>query len=208
MWQKSKKIFFVLILIISSPLKANNKVGNGGDAVVCSGGKSSLLDFYEANINTPENTLAPKEIAAKVIAEFKTKAPTLAAQYEKRLNEIEAEIEFLETSKLVDVKDSEHLFVPTDKNCKLKQLALRKILVSSGEKRFLVDSKIWRELDNTHKAGLLMHEIIYEHFSKLGEENSVKARKFNAFLFQLYLKQKTLDQFWPLLLELEMPIYP
>ena len=70
---------------------------------------------------------------------------------------------------------------------------------------FLFDEDNWKQLDALNKAALIMHEIIYDHLYKLGERNSVKVRKMNALLFSNNFNKK---QFWELIQDLKLPIYP
>ncbi len=133
-------------------------------------------------------------------------APSLGMQYLKRLDSIRAELDFKNGVILTDTRDSDHLFRPTDSSCEVVQTAIRRPGETAGEKRFLIRKDVWDQLSALDRAGLLSHEIIYEHFSRLGETTSVKARKVNAFLF----KNETFKtaEFWELLRNLEVPIYP
>lgn len=201
-----------------------NKVGNGGDGVFCqldSPSKASsqapiikkppskvfgeLLDFYEKDLKLPPSTKSYQLLASEQIQKLSPVAPKLFEKYKKRLAEIISEIEFKKDVELVDVPDSLHTFVPKNKNCQLKQLAIRKSFVLAGEKRFIIDEELWKNLDSYQQAGLILHEIIYEHFLQLGEENSIKVRKFNAYLFS---QQFSKEEFWRWMQELEIPIYP
>lgn len=56
------------------------------------------------------------------------------------------------------------------------------------------------------RAGLLVHEIIYEHFVRLGEDDSIKARKIVALL--AHDKEFVEKNFWPLVQRLRLRIYP
>ena len=73
------------------------------------------------------------------------------------------------------------------------------------DSRFIIRQDIWDELTNTQKAGLITHEILHEHFTKLGEENSIKARRVNAFLNGPQVNGET---FWKMIRDLELPVYP
>lgn len=201
-----------------------NKVGNGGDGVFCQSTiepkkstqsqKAShplnkiygeLLDFYERELKFPPSSKSYQSIALEQIQKLSPVAPKLFEKYKKRLAEIASEIEFKTDVELVDVPDSLHTFVPKNKNCQFKQLAIRKKIVLAGEKRFVINDDLWKTLDSYQQAGLILHEIIYEHFLQLGEENSIKARKFNAYLFS---QQLTKEEFWKWMQDLEVPIYP
>jgi hypothetical protein len=87
------------------------------------------------------------------------------------------------------------------------QIAIRRNEASSLNKRFTVNQELWKKLSETGKAGLVMHEIIYEHFFKLGETDSVKARTFNAYVFSDQIQQDNSKVFWNLIKELKVPVY-
>jgi len=196
------KIF--LLFFVVAPAFAQNKVGNGGDVVDC---KTSinLLDFYEEQIDFKTKEKNYLVIADQQLQKLKVAAPKLGEQYLKRLKEIESEIDFKSDIKLTDIKDSLHLYQPLAKNCHVYQIAIRRPLVLGNEKRFIIRQDLWNRLSPAHKAGLLTHEIIYEHFSKLGESDSIKTRKVNTYLFSKDVKN---DEFWKLVKNLELPIYP
>ncbi len=176
-------------------------MGNGGDVVFCGKSKVTLLDFYEARVDLKTKEKKHLAIAETQFSQLKEVAPRLADQYSKRLKEIE----FKDNIKLTDIKDSLHLFEPLEKNCHIYQIAIRKPIIQAGEKRFLIRKDLWNQLTPVHKAGLLSHEIIYEHLSKLGETDSIKARKLNTLLYSANVKKQ---EFWKLIKDLELPIYP
>lgn len=201
-------LFF--LLLASAPAEANNKVGNGGNVVECKAHKKTkakasvrLLDFYEHEVTLETNEKDPLVIAGKALDQLQSAAPKLAEQYRLRLKEISDELDIKPGVKLTIVEDSLHLFQPSSPHCKVTQIAIRRHNPTGSEKRFLVSKDLWTKLSPADKAGLLMHEIIYEHFSKLGEWNSVKARKVNALLFSGKIES---EKFWGLLKELRLPI--
>lgn len=206
--QLSYKIaFFVLI---ASTAQATNKVGNGGDGIFCKtdpkGAETGeILDFYENKINFESTEADPYKIAAQRFETLRPASPKLATQYLKRLKEMPDEIEFKNEIKLTNIKDSNHLVEPLAKDCRFVQVAIRKTKKMPGEPQFLIREDLWKSMKPVQRAGLLTHEIIYEHFSKLGEEDSVKARKLNRYL---YNKDFTSLAFWTFIKDLDIPIYP
>ena len=110
-----------------------------------------------------------------------------------------------QTSVISNVKDSEHLYLPKSKKCKLYQIAICKNTITKEEKRFIVDEALWKDMNVINRAALISHEIIYEHLFKLGESNSVKGRKIVGIIFSKDLESK---KFWKLIQELEVSIYP
>lgn len=188
-----------------------NKVGNGGNIVVCTEkSKSSyeLLDFYESGIKNNDSALVEKstdQIIQVVVEKLRPASVELADQYLKRSKNILAEFDYKSDIELSEVKDSLHAFKPKSANCKVVQTIIRKDKVVEKEKRFLVDENVWKKLDSFQKAGLILHEIIYEHFSKLGEKDSIKARKLNSYLFRNKIKPQ---EFWLFIKDLDIAIYP
>jgi hypothetical protein len=204
-------IFSVLLFVIPfSPAEANNKVGNGGNVVICrpkapAKATARLLDFYEHELVPGAEGEDPVSIAGKKLDGLEEAAPALAALYRKRLREIKGEMELKGGVALTSVDDSKHLFTPADKKCQVKQIAIRRKNPGSDEKLFLVSKDLWELLDPANQAGLLLHEVIYEHFSKLGEEDSTKARRLNHALFA---GKPGKEKFWTMIKEMRVPIYP
>lgn len=200
--------------VISSLLFSNlcfaegNKVGNGGDGVFCKDTKPSegqLLDFYEADVKFKTALKDHNAVVKERFEELQKIAPKLGAQYLNRLKDIESEFDFKSNIELTDIKDSKHLFKPGAKDCEILQIVIRKRSTTLDDKRFLVRQDLWDKLPVTDKAGLISHEIIYEHFMKLGATDSIKARTLNRYL---YLDKMDKKKFWDLVQELEIPIYP
>jgi hypothetical protein len=203
------RIFSAFLFVPTCSLASGNKVGNGGDVIVCKKSpevKIELLDFYEESMSLTAPEKEARSIAESVLKNLELSAPELSRQYLKRLRELEAEIDYKSSVELKNIQDSEHLYAPLDPQCKVEQIAIRKAKALPGEKRFLIRKDLWDSLPATHQAGLLTHEIVYEHLTKLGEENSVKARKINRALYQNPPLDK--NQFWKLIKNLELPIYP
>lgn len=202
---------FLMIVLASTGLFASangNRVGNGGDVVECPA-KVELLDFYESSLalQSFDSKLNHKEIAADVLKNLKRVSPRQADQYSRRLAQFFSEVDLKSGVELKNIRDSKHLFSPKDESCKVAQIAIRRNEASSLSKRFTINKDLWRKLSEQGKAGLVLHEIIYEHFYKLGEDNSVKARSFNAYLFSEQIQKDNAKTFWKLVRELKVPLY-
>ncbi len=201
----------LLVITGAASAQAQNRVGNGGDGILCEKqgepSKAELLDFYESDEKRIE-TEAP--YAEVVEARLKALGKVNAAWSEtllKRWKTMKSEIEWKKDIELVDVEDSKHLYAPSDKNCKLKQIALRRNEVAGNQARFVIDDNFWQMMKPVSQAGLVMHELVYEHFFKLGETNSVKARAMNVYLFSPDLEAQGSDGFWRMVKSLKVPIY-
>lgn len=210
-----------LALAASASLtQAGNRIGNGGNAVVCQDAKgkvrsAELLDFYEAELPSAASTKAApktaqdeKAIARDRLAGLQKVHPDLARQFQTRLAEISSELQFGEGVALQPIDDSKHLFTPRDPKCAVRQLAIRRSEPMPREKRFLVDQDTWKLLSPTARAGLLTHEIVYEYFSKLGETDSRKARYFNARLYNGAIAKMSAPEYWEMLQKLKLAMYP
>lgn len=194
----------LFVLLLAAKTFAQNRVGNGGDVVTCKDKLPQVLDLYESasEIIAATETDYQKIVSERLdlLAEAHKKT---ADQYRIKFSGILNDSDFKANAKLTDINDSEHLVLPKD--CQLKQAAIRKNAIAKNEKLFLFDNDNWREMDSLNKAALIMHEVIYDHFYKLGERNSIKARKINALLFSKNFSKK---QFWELVQDLKIPIYP
>src|SRR5690606_5955795 len=95
----------------------------------------------------------------------------------------------LKDSDLKDIPDSNELAIP--KNCNLKQIAVFRKDPLTQKTKFYIDEVVWQQMSESTKAGLVMHEIIYEHFKFLSETNSIKARLFNGLIASSKIKSMT-----------------
>lgn len=200
---------FIFWFTLLMPLAtfANNRVGNGGDIIQCPT-KSQVLDLYESSEPLVKITESDEYLfAEKILVGLKLHAPDLEKQYQNRLKSMRDEIELKSEIKLINIKDSKNLFKPKDKKCKLLQIVVRKNLKSTHGKRFVIDQELWNALDAQNKAALLIHEIVYEHFFKLGMNDSVAAREFNRFMFEERFTKITKKEFWAFIASLKVPIY-
>lgn len=201
------KLVLILVFLFPKVIFAGNRVGNGGDVIQCPG-KSTILDLYESTEALVKISEADEYLyAEKILSKLSVRAPDLEKQYTSRLKQLKNEIEFKSEIELNDVKDAKNLFKPKDKNCKQLQIAVRKFLKSTLEKRFMIDKKLWSNLDPQNKAALLTHEIIYEHFFKLGMEDSDAARKLNRLLYEERFDKMAKKEFWSFIESLKVPIY-
>jgi len=66
--------------------------------------------------------------------------------------------------------------------CGPEQIAVQQTPQFPESKTFTVDKTLWDLLDNDSKAGLILHEVIYQEGIRLGHKDSVDARYFNENL--------------------------
>ncbi|MFN7727968.1 MAG: hypothetical protein ACK5P7_02300 [Bdellovibrio sp.] len=205
-------LFVLMMSLVSLGAGSNNGngVGNGGVGFVCEkNGKQEVrvLDLTEMTA-APEASLKDlnrEETLKKVWQNLERLAPALAKQYARRNQAFDSQVEFRSDVDLTPTQDTAHAAAP--KNCSLKQLAIRRLQKDSLTKDFMIDEELWKMMDERGRAALTLHEIVYEHFSKLGEKNSVKARKMTGYLLSEKSFKDTPEDFWKLIGELSLPIY-
>ncbi|MBF0300294.1 MAG: hypothetical protein HQK51_16350 [Oligoflexia bacterium] len=181
-------------------------IGNGGDAVVCKNQTGEIIsveqfDFYEArnirNINHQlgDISVSPLDKVLLVINKLARLDPVLADKFKITALNFFNQTQFLTDSELTDINDSGGLFIP--KGCKLEQIAIaRQPQFDDDSKIFFINKDLYDKMDNNNKAGLILHEIVYQEFIKKGENNSIKARYFNSKLTSNYLDNITLFEYF------------
>jgi hypothetical protein len=203
-----KTLVLILSLVSLNAFANGNRVGNGGDIVTCSK-SNEILDFYEnsgaVRVFAQENTI--DKVLEQIFKNLERVSPRQAKQYRTRAGEFINDTEFKTGVALTDIKDSKHVFEPSEKDCAVKQIAIRRNEPDLNGKRFVIDQNLWNKLSPRGQAGLIMHEVIYEHLYKLGEEDSVRARKLNAYLFSNKVFADSPDTYWKFIKDLNLPIY-
>ena len=200
----------ILLLLISLKSYAGIEVGNGGDVIVCKD-KIELLDYFEAKQNKLEPIVSKKEdymvIATDILTKFKKTDQKLAEQYLRNLKDFPAAVEFKKGMTLRDIKDSKHDFIPS--GCELKQIAIRRWhnITNRGGKKFIISRDLWEKLTPTERAGLVLHEIIFEHFIYLKVNDSNKARFMNGVIAHLANDKELKIPYRQMLQNMSLPIY-
>lgn len=194
----------VLMLFIAGLAfgKEGDHGGNGGDLVVCSlpGGQTSyeLLDYFEAAHLSPAVPLdlgdPSWDAMTKVhhaISRLRSIDPVRAARYETEAKHFLSLVDWLiKGPGLEHIPDLGPVSIPS--HCKVRQIAIRQKQFNPNYKPYLIDERLWLKLDEDHKAGLILHEIVYGEMWDLGQKTSKKARKYNGLL-----SSKTLDSMTP-----------
>jgi hypothetical protein len=199
-----------LILIIffgSNSFAGGVHIGNGGIGFLCGNKKVVLLDIME--MKSPIEPTIANEVRSNAIKKILTNlvrlSPAIGRQYEKDFKDFEGSVDFRTDIELTETQDSLHVVSP--KNCKIKQLAVRRKAADSLTNEFIIDKDLWEKMDENNKTALTLHEIVYRHLSKLGETNSINARKLTGYFLSQKAFADTPDQFWALIKELQLPIY-
>lgn len=183
--------FMLLLTAVETSHAGVRDIGNGGDAVVCfkkdSAGNQviqsvELLDYYEARtiFNWPVDLgemTAPDsdgtEMALRAVERMSQRHPQTAYFYRKRIAEFfnDARIEYgIDLHEIDDANvtvttdyklEKNYLYLP--KGCKLVQLAIRRDKSKVPDKKtFSINGELWDRMSPLHRAGLILHEIMYE----------------------------------------------
>jgi hypothetical protein len=182
------KSWILLILFFSASLFAGDGAGKG-DAVQCiTAGKSNplrLLDFFERD---PTGGFKPSlgstgsitDKALFAIERIKTLDPTRYTRYHDMANTFLAKARMVK-GPLYDYNDTGPLSLPA--NCSLVPVSIQRPPIDPSDKPFTVDTAIWGTLPtDDERAGVILHEVVYNETLSLGQETSESARKFTGLL--------------------------
>lgn len=172
------------------PLKQGVEVGNGGGGVVCrdtNGAITSveLIDFWVGRnewsftLDLGSGSFMDKvNHALQRLARFDNDR---AIRYTKKAALFLANVNWLTNSVLPAPGDTDDLVKPAG-NCQFETVALQRNPQFPAEKFYRINKDLWDKMDDTNKAGLILHEIIYEEALVLKQTNSRKTRYYNANL--------------------------
>lgn len=192
-----KSIFLTAVLFLSIPAWAGDKVGNGGDVIVCPDQRTILLDIFQGKedwgFETIERSGTRAQIIADTLMKFQTTDPVIAQRFLARAQEIENEISMLEQneqhkSKLVKLTKNELVNISDEgvaelpPGCEMVQAATQVQAPFPGEVKFTFQKATWLSLDPDVQASLILHEVIYEHMISVFEYSSRSTRYLNASL--------------------------
>ncbi len=161
------KILLLTLLAFSAQAFAagGDRVGNGGDVVVC-GDRVELLDLYEARVkghkpltlesDTHEEML--KEVIERRIQQLQ---PLRAKRFRDYGEEFFKESIILPGIELSDVDDAGLAVIP--RGCKLEQIVIQlsDADIPPGGHRYTISQDLWEKLDEFNKMALMLHEVIY-----------------------------------------------
>lgn len=190
---------YLLFLFPVTAMALGNRVGNGGDVVVCSQNKAiqsvELLDFYEARVfrGIDQDPALVKDTYEKTIAtvleRLKRVGPQKTPWYVTQAQLFIENALFLPSgTHLVDISDSDHLGFPD--HCKVEQIVVRKDPRFEEDKLYTIDSDLWNQLDAKNKAGVILHELLYRN-----NDDSIGARYINSILWSKPFETMPQDTF-------------
>lgn len=186
-----KSFIFFVMLTASFSLIAGDKVGNGGDVIVCPDQKTVILDLYQGKVDWDfemvERTGSRAEIIHETMKEFSDVDPFIADKILRRAMEINNELGIkgsklvkLTKNALVNISDEGVAELPV--GCKIVQAATQIQTPFPGEVKFTFQKDLWDSLEADVQASLILHEVIYEHMISVGETASRSTRYLNAAL--------------------------
>lgn len=201
----------LLVILLMNIIYAGNEVGNGGDAIVCPKKAPVLLDFFEnRNSKVPykirkSEKINEYEYLLDIWSKLSKVSPRFYKKYSSDLMRFKSRVKLISGESFRNVKDSFHISLP--KECRILQLAIQRKDTKSKETVFYINKDIYEKMDVKQKAGLISHEIIYEHFRYFGQNHSVNVREFNRFLFSEKLVASGKEGFAKFIQEMGIPAY-
>lgn len=198
-------------------ISGGDKVGNGGDAMVCrsAAGKiifAEFLDVYEArelrDLEVSLTGVTWREKLSNALERIKVRDQYRYIKYKTWSDTFWSETKLLEDGeKLQDIPDSNHVFDPGN-GCGPEQAVVHREPLTSREKRYFLDFEIWQALDETNKALLVLHEMIYREAVGYGIRNSIYVRLFNSYVgADVFAKEQLSDkEYIELIVAMNFPV--
>ncbi len=178
----------IMICLLSLSLHAGDEIGNGGDVVVCKNqtgeiSSARLLDYYEGenrgfSLDLGEKELPVLEKVQLALNRLEQRDAVLAYLLKESSKNFMQQTLFKKKIILRNISDSEEVYV--EQNCEVSQIAINQKVVMPGDKKYIISEDLWNLLDNDNKAGVILHEILYDRFSAIGHSNSRSARYLNS----------------------------
>ncbi|MFP5386841.1 MAG: hypothetical protein ACLGHN_12225 [Bacteriovoracia bacterium] len=189
--------FLVLINSLAAFAHGGDKVGNGGDVIVCPGKRVELLDIFQGEDDWGFKPIKVNgsrlDTIKEVLRNFHNADPGIAWALRQRATELHKELSKLETdpsygSSLVKLTDNVLLNISDEgvaelpQGCEIIQAATQVQSPFPREVKFTFQKDTWLSLEEDVQAALILHEVIYEHMISVGENSSRSTRYFNAAL--------------------------
>ncbi len=185
-----KSLFLISLLIPTFAFAmGGDEKGNGGNLVVCrdSAGKvesTELLDYYEAEARDIPLVKPNQESYPKILKDrlegLRRINPDRAKDYETRVASFFANTRFHSGVVFVSSEDSFHVFLP--RGCAVEQVAVQRKPIFPEDKLFNINKDLWDRMSERDRAGLILHEVIYQELIEAGQKDSMRTRYFNAMI--------------------------
>jgi hypothetical protein len=159
-------LVLVMGFALSTAALASDRIGNGGDVIVCAGG-IEMLDAYQARTSL-KLTLDPavEGLGYEAIVNYHLDRlamvnPGRAKMFREWFRSFEQEAERLSGITLVDIPDTGAQAIPA--GCELKQAAVQRAEEDRlpGEYRYILDQDLWNGMNEFTRAALVLHELGY-----------------------------------------------
>lgn len=175
----------IAFLLQTTLVFAVSEIRNGGHVIICTnadGTKSyEVIDGYEAKmidlvkINLGAEDLNPQEKALIAVERLKEVDPERYQMLKDKINNFFSFASLIPNFRPTFIDDS--FLVGTPPNCSLRQFAVQRRNATGMS--VLIDGDLWNEIKSTdQQAILILHEVVYELFINIGEENSANTRIF------------------------------
>lgn len=198
--------------ILSSPSlrEGGGAVGNGGGVILCppsSNNPVELLDYFEArklrNISIDIDSMSGtwKEKAQAVINRLGKQSQLRQKIYSSWLATFENEMMILAGVEFNTVPDAMNIGIP--EGCKYAQAAVQISPQFSGDRRYYISESIWKQMSESQKAGLVLHEIVYREALSYGHSNSVATRYFVGLISSAKIAAMSFPQFFATLVQVK-----
>lgn len=187
----NKSIVVVLFVFLTLNYGVAGQEGNGGDVIVYHNpGKPSeitkveLVDYFEAqwlygfNLDLGAMGTDWKKGVQNVLDRIGLYSEYRSELYQSYFDDFLDETNFLSGVVLPDIPDTGDIPMPT--NSRIEQIAIQREPRFPRESRYLINVDLWKHLDPQHKAGLILHEIVYRDAIHHGAKNSIAARYLNG----------------------------
>jgi hypothetical protein len=184
-----KMILLTSALVVATFQARAEGVGNGGFVTNCleDGARmTKVLDYVEAKDRGIEIDLGPANLNYQqkidhVLNRFAKMDSMRATMYRQWATEFKFEMK--EVGELGPLADTGSVGVP--KGCQKPFAVIAQKGVTElfpGDKRYLVIIDEWNKLNDTAKAGLILHELAYRDLLQHGWGNSPNARYLNSIM--------------------------
>lgn len=197
----------LLVLSVGGPAQARmggDEKGNGGSVIYCPHNQPweryEVLDLYEARaVQTFRLKLIEgysyQEVLGKMIDRLAGVNPTRAKLYQSYAKTFEQEARMIADAEFTDVPDRGWGALP--KGCQLVQGAVQYKRPSIAGYRYFINKDVWDSMDNTQRAALALHEIIYREglLPENGFQSSNGVRLLNGYLHSEYMRNVSLRNY-------------
>lgn len=148
-----------------APAYAERVVGNGGHGIACERTRQvESLDAYEARefgplqLGSPALSVEEKlEIAFERIGRL---SPSAVVNLSTRYAHFKKMTKFV-TSDIPYTNDQGAFSLPSDKKCKLVQVAAQVWSPYPGERAYRINQALWERMDGDDKVALILHELYF-----------------------------------------------